>query len=257
MYNKGYSKYRKTTYTPRSSYTKKKTYGPSRTKQLVTGDRQPTMVEQIANGAGQVAKLASAVMPIIAAVNTESKYYDQSANVSANTPGTNDNLIALTTAITNGTSDTTRIGNSILGRDLQVRLAMNFTSTIGAPNVIGAHCRMLLICWKDNASQNTPTIAKIFEQPNNLYSPVNKDLSDSFVVMKDKFFALNNSSGVAGSAGFTTMKIYKKLNWHLRYADSTTNSPTQNHIYLILRCGNTSGNSLTTSYYSRLNFTDN
>lgn len=228
----------------------------SKAKKMVTG-HGPTFLEQIASGAGTVARLATAVAPAIAAINTEHKYYDQTASVVSNTPGTNDQLIALTGAIAAGTGDSDRIGNSILAKDLQLRLAMNFTSTIGTPNVIGAHCRMLLMCWKENGNQNVPSIAKIFESPTNLYSPVNKDYSDQFVILKDKFFSLNNVSGVAGSAGYTTMKLFKNLNWHLRWSDGTTTSATQNHVYLILRCGNTSSNSLSTTYYSRLNYTDN
>lgn len=242
---------------PRRQFTKKRSKVKySNTKKMVTG-HGPTLLEQIAAGAGTVAKLATAVAPAIAAINTEHKYHDQSATISAHTPGTNDQLIALTGNITTGVNDTNRIGNSILAKDLQLRLALNFNATTGTPNVMGAHCRMMLICWKENSGQNQPTIAKIFEQPNNLYSPVNKDNSDQFVVMKDKFFALNSSSGLTGSAGFTHMKLFKPINWHLRWNDGTGGSATQNHIYLLLRCANGSLNALTTTYYSRLNFTDN
>lgn len=245
-----YSKRRKTT------YRRKRIKGYTKAKKMVTG-RGPTLLDKIASGVGSVARLATAVAPAIAAINTEHKYYDQTAVVSASQPGTNDNLINLTQNIVQGVNDTNRIGNSILAKDIQIRLAINFNSTVGTPNVLGAHCRMMLICWKENIQQNAPDVNKIFEDASNLYSPVNKNNSDSFVVIKDKFFSLNNSSGLAGSSGFTHMKLYKPLNWHIRWEGSTGNQGTQNHVYLIMRCANGSGSALSTTYYSRLNFTDN
>lgn len=227
----------------------------SKTKKMVTG-HGPTLLDKIASGAGSVARLATAVAPVIAAINTEHKYFDKTASVVSYSPGTNDQLINLTNGPGQGLTDQNRIGNSILAKHLQLRLAHSFTSVVGTPNVSGVHCRMLLICWKGDASVDIPTIAKIFEQPNNLYSPVNKDNSDGFVVMKDKFFSLNNSSGLAGPAAFTAMKLFKPLDWHIRWDET---GPTQNHIYLVLRCSGTgaSSGSLNTTYYSRLDFTDN
>lgn len=229
----------------------------SKSKKMVTG-HGPTLLEKIASGAGSVAKLAMAVAPAIAAINTESKFYDQTATVISHSPGTNDTFVALSGAIAQGTDEQNRIGNSCLAQDLQLRLAHNFNSTLGAPNVVGIHCRMMLICWKENGQSNVPSVAKVFQQPNNLYSPVNKDNSDQFVVLKDKFFSLNSTTGVAGSTGFTSNKLFKKLNWHLRWADATVTGATQNHVYLLLRSSASGAtNALSTTYYSRMNYTDN
>lgn len=226
----------------------------SRAKKMVTG-RGPTLLQRIARGVGTAATLARAVAPAIAAINTEHKYYDLTAVASAHSPGTNDSIISLTNGPSPGTGDKNRIGNSILAKQLQVRLAHSFAATVGSPNVQGIHCRMMLICWKENVNQNPPTAAKLFEVPNNLYSPVNKDYSDQFVVMKDKFFSLNNSSGLAGPCAFTSSKIFKKIDWHVRYDET---GPTQNHIYLVLRSSASgASNALSTTYYSRLDFTDN
>lgn len=229
----------------------------SKQKKMVTG-QGPTLLDKIASGVGSVAKLATAVAPVIAAINTEEKYNDKTASVLSYSPGTNDQIISLTGDIAQGTTDTNRIGNSILAKSIQLRLAHNFTSVIGAPNILGIHCRMMLIAWKENAQQNNISVSKLFEAPNNLYSPVNKDYSDQFVVLKDKFFSLNASNGVAGTQAFTTMKIFKKLDWHMRFDNSGAGSGTQNHIFLVLR-SSASGTShaLSTTYYSRLGFTDN
>lgn len=231
----------------------------SKSKKLVTG-HGPTMLERIASGVGSAAKLAAAVAPAIAAINTEHKYVDYTGTLTAYAPGTNDTLTLLTDSQTN-TNDQSRIGNSILAKELLLRLAMSFTST-GSPTVPvrGVHCRWMLICWKENAQQNAPSINKIFEVPSNLYSPVSKDNSDSFVVLKDKFFSMNASTSdtASCSSNFMSQKFYKKINWHMRYNGDSNGSQTQNHIYLITRCSaSSSSNALNTTYYSRLNFTDN
>jgi len=229
----------------------------SRTKKMVTG-HGPTLLEKIASGAGSVARLATAVAPVIAAINTEHKYSDKTAALASYTPGTNDSIVALTDQIAQGLNDNQRIGNSILAKQLQIRLAYNFTSVVGPPAVQGIHCRMMLICWKENAQQNAITAAKLFESPSNLYSPVNKDYSDQFVVMKDKFFSLNAGSSNYGPQAFTSMKLFKNINWHLRYDGASGAAATQNHIYLVLRSSaGAATTALNTTYYSRIDYTDN
>lgn len=243
---------------PRRQF-KKRPVRYSRAKKMVTG-HGPTLLEKIASGAGSVAKLATAVAPAIAAINTEMKYTDKTQSVQSHTPGTNDSIINLCDQLAQGVSDTTRIGNSILAKDLQLRMAMNFATQAGPPQVVGLHCRAMLICWKEDASINAPTAAKIFEAPTNLYSPVNKDHSDQFVVLKDKFFSLNAGNGALAGIpqAFTHMKIYKPLNWHIRFNGASAGNGTQNQIFLIIR-SSASGvlGALSTTYYSRINFTDN
>lgn len=224
---------------------------------MVTG-HGPTLLDKIASGAGSVAKLATAVAPVIAAINTESKYYDQSGTLTAHSPGVNDATVFLTQDIVNGTTDTQRIGNSVLAQNLQLRMAIDFPSTVGSPSVMFLHCRFMLICWKENLQQNGPTIAKLFESPTNLYSPVNKDFSDQFVVLKDKFFTLRNDAGITCQAGHTNFKIFKPMRWHLRWLGTGTAAGTQNHILLVLRSSAPGAvNAMNCTYYSRLNFTDN
>lgn len=226
----------------------------SKSKKMVTG-HGPTLLDRIASGVGSVAQLANAVAPAIAAINTEHKYYDETAAVTAYNPGTNDVIQALTSPIAEGTGDSERIGNSILLKDLQVRLAGQFTST---STVVGVHCRMMLVAFKGDVNAIPITANLLFESPTNLYSPINKDNSDQLVVMKDKFFTLNAQSipGAALSQSFFTMKLFKKIDWHARFNDA--GNATTNHIFLVLRCSSpTTANALGVTYYSRLNYTDN
>lgn len=243
----------------KKGYSKKNRARYSKTKKMVTG-HGPTLLEQMASGAGAVAKLATAVAPVIAAVNTELKYVDNAGSVTAHSPGTGDQIIHLSANLINGTQDNQRIGNSILAKDIQLRQALNFTSSVGPPVVVGLHCRAMLICWKENYKVNAPTAAKIFEVPSNLYSALNKDYSDQFVVIKDKFFTMNAGSIPASTAiqGFTQMKWYKNLGFHMRFDGINGTDATQNHLFLILRSSASgAGTALQSTYYARLNFTDN
>lgn len=226
-------------------------------KKLVTG-HGPTLLEKIAGGIGGVATVAKAVMPIVAAINTESKFYDETASVTAYDPGTNDQLICLTDGISAGTGDSDRIGNSILAKDLTLKMAINMPITISStPPVTGQHCRISIICWKEDLNINAPSMAKIFTSATNIYSAFNKDYTDQFVVLKDKFFSLNAlvASTASMTGCFTHMKYYKKLDWHMRWKDSVAST---NHIFIIIR-GSATGiaNALGVTYYSRLNYTDN
>lgn len=220
---------------------------------MVTG-QSPTLLENIASGVGSVARVASAVLPAIMAINTEQKFYDQTSSVAAYDPGTNDQLILLTGGIAQGTGDQDRVGNSILAKNISLKMAMNFTSTTGTPNVNGIHCRMTIFCYKHDATGDPPAINKLYQVAGNIYSPINKDNSEQYVILKDKFFSLETPSGVPGTAGFRAMKFYKDLNWHMRWGPD----PTTNHIYVVFRSSASgSANALNTTYYSRLNYTDN
>lgn len=226
----------------------------SKSKKMVTG-QSPTLLENISSGVGAVATIAKAVLPAISAINTEVKYYDQTAAVTAYTPGTNDQLINLTGNIAQGLTDNDRIGNSILAKNIALKLAFNFPATVGTPSVMGIHCRMTVFCYKNDASGEAPTVAKLYQSPTNLYSPINKDNSEQYVLLKDKFFTLESSAGITAIAGFRHMKWYKDLNWHIRWGANT--DPSTNHIYVVFRSSAGVTNALGITYYSRLNFTDN
>lgn len=235
----------------------------SRAKRMVTG-HGPTVLEQVASGVGSVAKLASAVVPIISAINTEEKYYDETAAFVTYNTGANSDLRCLTDAISQGVDDSNRIGNSILARNLQLRIASSMPmTTTGVTPVLGAYHRVILLCWKDNATDNPPSAAKILEDSSNIYSPLNKNYTDSFVVLKDKHMVFNArcTPGTAATAtqDFHHWKWFKKLNWHMRWQSPSGGiGQTQNHIYMLTMSTPTgASNAIGTTFYSRLNYTDN
>lgn len=241
--------------TYRRSYPKRsaRPYRQEKTKTMVTG-KPPTLVEKIASGVGSVATLARAVAPAIAAINTELKYVDGVVTNNPSVPGTND-TIQLLSSIVQGTDDNQRIGNSILAKDITVKLIADY---IADATTFSVWYRFTLLVWKANANSNTPNISKIFEQPNVIHSAFNKDYTDQMVILKDKIIPFNLQVVLTGnqSAGAIFLKIYKKLNFHMRWLNATT-GVTENHVYLVSRFSEAVGNQATVAIYSRLNFTDN
>lgn len=243
-------------YNGRQYYRKPKKTQYTQTKKLVTG-HGPTVLEQIASGVGSVAKLAGAVAPVIAAINTELKYTDYSNTaLDGYNPGTSDQLVCLTNQLSQGTEDFQRIGNSILAKDISLKYNSLYLATTAGN--IGA-TRIVILVWKDNATANAPTAAKIFETPSVFLSGFNKDYTDQMVILKDKVYMHEASydPGAGLYVGGYTDKVYKKLDFHMRWTNSTT-ANSQNHIYFLVRgSGATSANASRVSVYSRMNFTDN
>lgn len=226
----------------------------SKTKQMVTGSG-PTLLEKIASGAGSIAKVAAAVLPAISMINTEQKYSDLAATVQAYNPGTNDSIQALSYSIAQGTTDVSRIGNSVLLKDFYIKGYVQWTAST---TIHFGITRLMFFVWKANVQDNPPTVAKLFENPNDLNSPVNKDYSDQFVVIKDKWFSHQAQISAATLQSPKLVKMYKPLNFHARWDAGTTADSTLNHLYFILRGGAaTSANQSQFTYYSRVNFTDN
>lgn len=224
-------------------------------KKMVTGEG-PTLLEKIASGVGGVASVAKAVLPAIAAINTEAKYDDEASTNTCYNPGSNDVIVCLTNNIAQGTSDSERIGNSILAKDINVRGYAYWAPTVTTGPFVNVG-RYIMFVWKDNANANGPTAAKILETPTNINSHYNKDYTDQFVVLKDQRIPMNAWINASVTQDVHEFKIYKKLNFHIRWLNATTGG-TQNHVYMMFMGSNTaSANATVFQIYSRLNYTDN
>ena len=258
MYNnRGYRQSSQRPYNGRQYYRRPKKTQYTQTKKLVTG-HGPTVLEQIASGVGSVAKLAGAVAPVIAAINTELKYSDYSnTSLDGYNPGTSDQIVCLTNQLSQGTEDFERIGNSVLAKDITIKYNGLYLATT-SNNV--AFSRIVIFVWKDNATANAPTAAKLFETPATFLSAFNKDYTDQMVILKDKVYC-HQTNYDAGAGGLYVApiheKIYKKLDFHMRWTNAST-ANSQNHVYMCVRgSGATSSNASRFQVYSRLNFTDN
>jgi len=245
----------------RRRYAPKRKYVQNRVKKMV--GEKVSIVDSIANGVGQVAKLASVVAPIVAAINTEHKYVDVTGSVTTGGGFAGTPSLTLLTPIEQGISDTQRIGNSVLLQDLQVRLAISKTvdNTNTVPS-LGTFYRVIIFIWKEDAQENPPTSVKILEDPSNFWSPVNKDYSEQFVILKDWYTPLvanasYSKTDVTGSYVpiYALKKMFRKLGIHARYANDDDTSNTTNHVYMLI--GNPGAVDTNTAFYTRVNYTDN
>lgn len=218
----------------------------ARTKKLVTGQQQPTLLEKIASGVGSAAKVATAVLPMIKAINTEQKFIDLATGaVNISSTPSFWNLCLMGT----GTDEQSRIGNSILLKDFNLRISFtpNYTGT--AYN----YFRMTILV--DKMQNGTPpTATQLFQAPTNLDSAFNRNTSDRFVILKDKRFVIAQQ----GDQLNVIQKIYKKLDFHARYLGTplVASSAGPNAVYLML-WGTATVNFPTASIYNRTNYTDN
>lgn len=236
----------------RKSY--KKTYRKRRprmvggkTKKLVTGQRQPTMIEKIAGGFGAAASVAKAVLPIISAINTENKYNDLIYN--ATIPIATPTMVPLN-LLAQGADENERIGNSILLRDMNMRLSF-------IPDFTAVDYQLVrYIIFVDKQQQGTaPTAAQLLTTPANIDTPFNRNYSDRFVIIKDKRLVLAKNN-LASNTIF--QKIYKKLQFHARYiGQNGVPAELGNNALYLFAVSASVGNPPTLYVYNRINFTDN
>jgi hypothetical protein len=222
----------------------------NKTKKLVTG-YGPTYLDKIASGAGSVARLARAVAPAIAMINTEVKYFDQSVQQVYFNPGTGDQLNNLTGGIAQGLTDITRIGDSILAKSISLKITLD---ALMSATIHQTQTRLVLFVWKENANINAPTVAKLFTTPAEFLSGFNKDYTDQFVILKDKVFCHNANISAATNQDSKHIKLFKKLDFHMRFIDGTNTGFSVNHVYLLLRnTGLNAANQGSADFWSRLN----
>lgn len=218
-----------------------------KTKKLVTGQTQPTMLEKIASGIGAAASVAKAVLPIVSAINTESKYIDVAANagIPIGTP-----TLQTLTAIAQGTDENNRIGNSVLLKHINIRISFipNFTAD--------AYNLMRYIIFVDKQQSGTPpTAAQLLTTPGNIDSPFNRNYTDRFVILKDKRLVASQT-GLITSSIF--QKVFKRLNFHTRFiGTSSANASMGNNTVYFFAVSTQVINAPTAFIYSRINFTDN
>lgn len=212
-----------------------------RTKQLVDG-KPPGKLEMIAKQyAGPMGTIARSLYGISKLINSEHKFIDSSNTTALSSAGS----VILLSGVAQGTTDITRIGNSLIFQDLVFNYDIEASNLVFTTNV-----RVMLIIDKE-LDGALPTAANIL-QAVNVRSPMNMDFSKRFVVLKSKnhAFSLNGSSTVA-------KKIYVKLPFHGYYdgATAAVGDCKENQILLLL-VSDQPTNTPSISYYSRIKFTD-
>jgi len=180
-----------------------------RTKKLVDGgnliDRATSLVRSGAPYIKSLSALASEVALLKDMVNVEAKYVDTAGSGTISTGG----VIGILSLIAQGNTDQQRSGNQIKGKSIQIKI--DITRNVSA---VSNRVKIMLLCDKEYDGAN-PTIANVLQTTGNPLSPMNKDYSKRFVILKTKHFAVDAGNPSMSFSWFT------KLPFHLFY-DGTT-----------------------------------
>lgn len=217
-----------------------------RTKKLVDGgnliDRATSLVRSGAPYIKSLGALASEVALLKDMVNVEAKYVDTAGNGTISTAG----VIGILSLIAQGNTDQQRSGNQIKGKSIQIKIDIT-RNTAATSNRV----KVMLVCDKEYDGAN-PTQANLFQVTGNPLSPINKDYSKRFVILKTKHFAVD--------AGNPSMSFswFQKLPFHLFYDGTTAaQADCKENQLLIVMVEDQAINVASYAYYSRFNYFDN
>lgn len=178
-------------------------------------------------------------------INTETKYIDLQPISGVVTTTSSQ---APVTAVAQGLTDITRIGNSLLCKYLMCRYLLTVNATATRNTV-----RLIVFIDKNNAQGTAPTAADLL-QGGVILGPINVNNTDRFAILKDEMFDLY-TSGQAQVSG----KWYFNLNrLHIKFdgTDAAQASLAENHIY-VMAISVDASNGPTVIVTSRVGFYDN
>lgn len=240
------------------NYRRRRTYRKNtrtrRNKQLVDKtDGQPRFLKMINSGLPYVAaipSIAKTLGGVIAAINTEHKFHDADTTDSFYNA---DPVFMQLNGIAQGDDYTNRIGRSIRA----INLTLRWTTTMNASTVDESY-RMLIVCDKmldpDDGETPSQIVTKLLQDTTNpVLSPINREYSDRFVILKEKMYSLSDGQG---TRAFN--KVFLRLGFHIKFDGTTQTLQSANSLYFILLSDNAnSTNPSSCEVYSRLNYTDN
>lgn len=168
---------------------------------------------KFASGAGKALTMASTALTIAkgvaALINVEEKYNDY--NVTAQTISST-GVVHYMSGIAQGDSATSRDGDSIRGKSILHRC--EYVSVAGTSAVV--RCLMFVDLNNQGA---LPAVTDVLQTASRL-SPLNTVNSKRFVVLSDELFDLNQN--VATSGIFRSTKMFKKIDFHIKYRDTSS-----------------------------------
>lgn len=195
---------------------------------------------------GQTARYAAKGIGMLKGIiNSELKRYD--LFVGSNTIDDTGIVIPLAT-IAAGDDAMQRDGNSILAK----YLTFNFY-VIGNSGAASTLTRVLIFADSQSVG-GTPGTNVLLQQssaPGNLVSPINVDATQRFTVLKDFTVTLSNTG-----TNVAKRKIYKKLDFHIRYIGTSDTNYNKNAIFVYI-VNNLSSGLPVYEFTSRIAFYDN
>lgn len=180
-------------------------------------------INNLADSAAKIFGLQKQVDLMKGLINVEKKFID--VENTATLP-TSSGVIEVLNDIPAGDDAEERNGNSILAKyiTLNGRIVIN-------PSATTTFVRILVVV--DKHGQGTPpTLAQLLQDASinrNLTSRMNIDNVDRFYVLFNRLIPLNNNGN-----GTKVFKMYRKLNFHLKYDGTSTGSYDSNAIYCVM-----------------------
>jgi len=237
------------------AYRGKKTYRRGATKKRYTRRKAPTWRSYAGKALTLAGTAGLKMLKKKLGLNTENKNYDQTWSQSFT--GVASSLIFPFGGITQGTTNNTRVGNSI--RVTHMTLKGRIQSNTSDNNVV--RCRILAVLQhKVPVAGTTLTGAQVLESSSTLVSPYNTDLQDCKIIYDETFFLRPQIAGAS-------VQIPWKFKWtpsydegHVVWTDSDTTGLVGNMLQGIVRvyifC-DASANYPSTAGYCRTYFVDN
>lgn len=230
-----------------------------RVKRLVDGrDTEPKFMKILRTGASvasAVPAIAKGLSTVMSLINVEKNYFDTNDAAQVVGSGIVTPYFTSLTDIPEGDDVQTRTGRSILLQDLQVRIQYTSTTASGTPPTVFA--RILVWCDKNYDSTNAESAAtilgKMLEDTGALQitqSPLNRDNSERFVLIKDKTIMLTQNFPVK------TIRLYTRLGFHCFYNGTGPGNQVGGQLFMAVISGNQVDTD-TIDVFARVNYTDN
>lgn len=196
-------------------------------------------------------------------LNVERKYFDTTAVVSGIDATADVNCV---TNIAQGTTVTTRIGNSVKATSFNFRASMDFVDDDSNLAMV----RIMIIRDLDSRLNTSPVIANILQHVANQYeminSPLNLQFGGSFQCLFDKVYTHNTASPnkfISFNYKFNGLtkqihKVSRKCDPKITWNSGTATDYNFGHIYVVAVSNVVTGTTTPNlSYIFRLRFIDN
>jgi len=121
-------------------------------------------------------------------INAETKYHDVTLNP---VPNNNNWISSVLNYIPQGTTSTTRNGDSIKNKNIIIRGTVDINST--HPFTTPYHCRIVLIKMKN--AQTSPNFNEMWLYPTDFNTGRHPNYIKQYKILHDKKFIINNEDG--------------------------------------------------------------
>lgn len=188
------------------------------------------------------AKAAKGVWYLKGLVNSEMLHNQGIGSTTTNNLGT----ITLLNGMAQNDTSSGRTGNSILMRNVHLRL--NFIQNSAA---ISTTYRVMLILDKQQVGDTLPTLTDILENASSPLSPLATASAGRFKIMKNWLFTTDDAKTQT-----KLIEYYKQFRFHTRYNGPTNVDIQKNGLYLVTLCDQ-SVNAANFNYSWKVGYHDN